>query len=144
MDIANLEGDLWIVSQIGRSSDIRLSSNPLGLISSDNRSDLKFCFNGSIKATFTELCIIKQSLPQCPIMPPILLYHSWATSLDLKLIWKILKKWRNAKFWNTKYRHNNKQCFQFKFWSHLCELYQVSPCHNIPKGGPNWLGHLRS
>ena len=37
MAIAKLEVDLWIISQIGRSSEIRLSSNPPGLISSDSR-----------------------------------------------------------------------------------------------------------
>ena len=36
MAIAKVEGDLWIVSQIGRSYDIRISSSPPGLISSDN------------------------------------------------------------------------------------------------------------
>ena len=37
MAIAKLAGDLWMISQIGRSSDTRLSSSPPGLISSDSR-----------------------------------------------------------------------------------------------------------
>ena len=37
MAIAKLEDELWIIYQIGRMSDIRLSSSPPRLISSDSR-----------------------------------------------------------------------------------------------------------
>ena len=37
MAIAKSEGDLWIIFHIGRLSEIRLSSSPQGLISSDSR-----------------------------------------------------------------------------------------------------------